>query len=412
MASASPALAQGGRPAWQDLESDEATRVRLAARPTTPPTVLRVLAKDPLLTVRAAVAMNTVHAPGADRRLLADQDERIRALLAQKMARLLPGLSRTERAAAHVHVEHTLKVLAQDAAVRVRAALADALMLLPEAPRDVILRLARDADATVSGPVARFSPLLSDADLISLLSSAAILAGLAESVAGRENLGSIVADHIAAYADGPAIRILLENESALVQDATLEMLIGRAGAYPDWHEPLVCRPTLPASGMKALSNVIAGHLLEMLLKRPDMPRDLTETLCNRSTNSPSQKHAPGPMLSPHDCYGISVVVRGATEATLMQAAAAGDNQQVASLLAEASGVSIAVVKRAMSLRSAKALISLSWKAGLSMQAAQTVQSALGRLNASDIVTASDQGEYPIPADEMGWQFELLRDVER
>ena len=412
MASSSLALAQGRRLAWQELESDEATRVRLAARPTTPPTVLRVLAKDPLLTVRAAVAMNTVHAPGADRRLLADQDERIRALLARRMARLLPGLSRTERAAAHAHVEHTLKVLAQDAAVRVRAALADALMLLPEAPRDVILRLARDADVTVSGPVAQFSPLLSDADLIPLLSSAAILAGLAEPVAGRKNLGSIVADHIAYYADGPAIRILLENESAIIQNTTLDMLIGRAGAYPDWHEPLVCRPTLPASGMKALSNTITGHLLEMLLNRPDMPTDLTETLCKKLRNGSNQKHAPGPALSPFGRYGTSVTVRNPIEAALMQAAAAGNNQQVSLLLAEASGVSIAVVKRAVSLRSAKALISLSWKAGLSMQAAQTVQSALGRLNASDIVTAGDQGEYPIPADEMGWQFELLKDVER
>ncbi len=412
MVSPSQRLAQGGRLAWEDLESDEATRVRLAARPSTPSTLLRVLAKDPSLTVRAAVAMNTAHAPGADRRLLADGDERIRALLARKMARLLPGLSRAGRTAAHAHVEHTLKVLAQDAAVRVRAALADALMLMPEAPRDIILRLARDADVTVSAPIARSSPLLSDADLIALLSSAAMHTGLAETVAGRKNLGPTVADHIAAYADDPAIRILLQNESANIQDATLDALIKRAGAHPDWHEPLACRPKLPVGGMRTLSNIVAAHVLEVLLNRPDMPGTLAETLRTRFNNRLSQEPAPGTTFSPHNRHAGAIAIQNPTEAALMQAAQSGNDQQVALLLAEASRVNIAVVKRAISLRSAKALISLSWKAGFSMQAAQAVQSALGRLDPRDILIPGQQGEYPMSADELGWQFGLLKDGDR
>ena len=89
-------------------DHDENARVRIAARSTTPSSVLAALASDPAITVRAAVAMNPTHAPDIDRELLADADERVRALLAAKLANLLPGLSSSDRVGAHEHICRSL----------------------------------------------------------------------------------------------------------------------------------------------------------------------------------------------------------------------------------------------------------------------------------------------------------------
>ena len=40
---------------------------------------------------------------------------------------------------------------------------------MPDAPRDLILRLARDAAMEVAEPVIRFSPLLTEDDLLALI---------------------------------------------------------------------------------------------------------------------------------------------------------------------------------------------------------------------------------------------------
>ena len=59
---------------------------------------LSLLAADPDVLVRAAVAINRGCAPDVDRILAEDGDERVRALLAGRIARLLPELRRDDQA--------------------------------------------------------------------------------------------------------------------------------------------------------------------------------------------------------------------------------------------------------------------------------------------------------------------------
>jgi hypothetical protein len=76
----------------------ETARVRLGAGAETGADVLADLARDPSVTVRAAVALNAA-APGQVNDALArDQDERVRILLARKLAALVPGLSAIDQA--------------------------------------------------------------------------------------------------------------------------------------------------------------------------------------------------------------------------------------------------------------------------------------------------------------------------
>lgn len=387
------------------MDVDEAARVRLAARASTSEATLCTLADDPALTVRAAVALNPVYAPALHTRLAHDGDDRIRALLAAKMARLLPGLSGIQRSAAESHVHDMLMLLAGDAAARVRQTIAEALTNLPNAPRSVILRLANDPAPEVSDPVVRFSPLLTDADLLELLATPPH-AAMAVAVASRPGLSARLADEIADHAGSAAVQALLANRSATIQEATLDSLIGRAGDHPEWHEPLVCRPALPVRAMRALSLIVAGSLLDKLVSRADVPPELVETLRNRVSSTLAEPPAPSE-ADVLDSVRRMNAAGELTESALIDAVTAGNPRLASAILAVCGGVTLQSIERAVGLRSAKALVSLVARAGFGMESAMAVQGLLGRLGPGERLGPDPDGAFPLTTAEMDWQVELL-----
>ena len=74
----------------------------------------------------------------------------------------------------------------------------------------------------------------------------------------------------------------------------------------------------------------------------------------------------------------------------------------------AASVPLPVIDRAADLRSAKALVSLVWKAGFSMAVAPAVQSLVGQLEPSAILHEACGRGFPMATDEMAWQLEFLR----
>lgn len=392
------------------LPAEEARRVRQGADAHTKPDVLKALASDQSSTVRAALALNPMSPPSVDRRLAKDPDERIRILLARRLAGLVPGLPDHEQTRLHRETYETLTALASDAAVRVRAAVAEVLKDMPQAPRALILQLAQDRNVMVSAPVILFSPRLGTDDLLELIAGAPADC-TATTVAGRAGIDSRVSDAIAATANSAAIRALLANPTAQIREATLDALIDRAADHPDWHEPLVRRPALPPRAVRALADIVATHLVEVLAQRPDVPETLADELHTRLV-ARLQQEQPAP---PHEAAmtealasAKSLAKAGAlTEEIVLQATRSGDAQSAAAMLAVASGMPISVVLRAASLRSAKGLVSLTWKAGFGMRAATALQMLLGRLAPDAVLTATAAGAFPLGIEEMRWQLEFL-----
>jgi len=77
------------------------------------------------------------------------------------------------------------------------------------------------------------------------------------------------------------------------------------------------------------------------------------------------------------------------------------------MLAVAAGVPASVVDRAATLRSAKALVSLVWRAGFSMQVAGPLQSLLARTSPDTVLRGGPSGAFPLAIDEMRWQIDFL-----
>jgi len=398
--------------------TSEGIRVRMGSSACTDMHILAKLALDPSLTVRAAVAMNPACPPHVDEAMSRDPDERVRALLASKLARLAPMLCGADQARACGQMAATLRALAADTAIRVRAAVAECVKAMPNAPRSLILALAQDEALPVSEPVIRLSPLLTDADLLALLVAPAH-PGVPVAIASRPGLSATVADAVAARTDGAAIRALLCNQSAAIREATLDALIGQAEPFPGWHSPLVHRPALTPAAAIALAGFVASHLVDVLAARTDIGPEVAAQLrgclaarVQAAAGAPTLLSASLPTSDEADqlISGLrKLEAAGAlNEATLLDAARAGDHRRVAAVLTVASGLPAGAVERAATLRDAKALVTLVWKAGFSMRAAAVVQAMLGQLGPGAALGAGADGGPPLSRDELEWQLERLQ----
>jgi uncharacterized protein (DUF2336 family) len=389
----------------------EEARVRLSAGPGTAPPLLASLARDPAVTVRAALALNPSAPPDVDAILAEDSDERVRGLLAHKLATLAPSLSTAAQTRLQHQAYQTLLTLVADEAERVRVAISAVVKEMPDAPRDLILRLCHDTSTAVSEPVIRLSPLLTTEDLLALIACSPSPATV-RAVARRQGIEEPVSDAIAATADAEAIGALLANRSAQVREATLDVLVARAVQHAEWHEPLVNRPHLSPRAARALSGIVANHLLGVLAARGDLDPQLAEELRSKleqRLSGPDQRRA-RPERTPAEAMQEAHALAtdgGLTEDALLNAAQQGDVPLASALLAVAVNMPLSVVERAASLRSAKGIVSLTWRAGFSMRAAVALQSVVARLAPDAILPAAPGGNFPLAPDEMRWQVDFL-----
>jgi uncharacterized protein (DUF2336 family) len=333
-------------------------------------------------------------------------DERLRDLLAHKLAAITHGLPDEAQSRVRQQAYEALTRLVSEEVERVRAAIAHVVKDLPDVPRGLILALARDSSVTVAEPVILFSPLLTSEDLLALV-SAAPSPGTVTAVARRPGIGEAVSDAVVASADADAIAALLDNPSAQIREAALDALAAAAHEHVDWQAPLVRRPVLPPRAAQALSEIVSSHLLAILAARPDLDRTLASRLAARLTSGSVQPDGPGP--GAEAMAEVRRLSRAGllTEQTLLGAVRRGDATMAAALLAVAAEVPIEIVERAATLRNAKGLISLVWQAGFSMRAGAAVQGLLGLVPPAEILAASAGGGFPLSVEELQWQMSFL-----
>lgn len=389
---------------------DDKVRAKLAGREDLPPEILYFLAEDKSPKVRRAIAKNTSTPHKADLLLVGDDDDDVRYSLAEKLGRILPGLSPEELDQVRELTHEVLVQLAHDQAVRVRRILSETLQDIAQAPPDVILRLARDVELVVCAPVLEHSPVLSENDLLEIIASSPVQGALS-AISKRRGLGENLADAITDSGDVDAIAVMLGNASAQIREDTLNAIVDRAEGIDAWHGPLVRRPQLPRKAVLRLVEFVADNLVDTLKSRNDFDSDIAEAVREEFSRrmEAAERTRARDEGGPPEARAKALFEKGElTDQAVREAAQSGEEVFVKTALALMGPTKLTVIDKVFDIASVKGVVALCWKAGLSMSTAVVIQKRIVRIPPREVQGSVD-GDYPFGEDEMTWQLEFFED---
>jgi uncharacterized protein (DUF2336 family) len=386
-------------------ERGQAAREELAARADAAPEALFFLASEGHPAARRAVAANPATPPHANRLLADDSDDDVRVELARKIGRLLPDLPKDSRARLRALTIETLEKLAKDQLPRVRQVLAEEIKSLDCVPRRVIKLLARDVE-TVSAPILEYSPLLSDADLIEIVTSAQARHALT-AIARRRPLGANVSEAIGAMLDVPSVAELLSNSSAEIRRQTMDKIIEHAAQVRAWHLPLVLRGDLSQRAVRRVAGFVSAALIERLAQRHGLAEETRQQL-NRQMRARIEAGDTDTDRDPASLAASEAEklfhAGKLDDAFVESAAEAGRREAVVAALSLLAKVPAEIVRRILQSGAAKGATALVWRAGLSMRAAFKIQTFVMHLPAAELLPARGGVHFPMSEDEMRWHL--------
>ncbi len=385
-------------------ERDAAAREELAMRGDAAPEVLFYLATEGSLKARRAAAANAATPPQANRRLAEDADDDVRAELARKIGRLLPGLPEEAGEKMRVLTLETLDRLAADQLPRVRRILAEEIKALTCVPRHIIDRLARDVEE-VAAPILEYSPLLSDADLAEIISSAQARFTLS-AIAKRRPLSMNISQAIADALDVPAVAALLANSSAQIREQTLEKIIDHGSRITEWHLPLVLRNDLSQRAIRRIAGFVSASLLERLAARDGIDDGTRSLLAKRVRTrivEPFEEDADPGAEAQNDAAALHRNGR-LDDSAVEKAAESGRREFVISALAFRAQTNPETVRRIIQSGQAKPAIARVWRGKLSMRVAFKIQTVVMRLQSGDLIPAREGIHVPLSEEEMLWHL--------
>lgn len=218
---------------------------------------------------------------------MADPSPSVRAETTSKIATQYdqrhPRMSDSERKIA----EEIFRKLTQDAEIRVREALAANLKTTSDLPHDLAVTLARDVDS-VALPVLKFSEVLTDEDLISIVRGEN--AGTKQVIiAQRATVSGAVADALIETGNETAVARLVANEGAELSEDALDRVLNEYEDSEAVSDSLSRRPSLPASIseqlVSAMTEKLQGYLVSKHNLTPDAASNLVLQTRERATVS-------------------------------------------------------------------------------------------------------------------------------
>lgn len=387
----------------------------LAKRADAPPEVLYYLAENPDAEIRALVAGNPATPQKANLLLSEDRVDEVRCELARKIARLLPELSSEEQEKLSDGTIEVIERLASDHLPRVRQILAEELKASAKVPRAIVLKLAHDLESIVCVPIIEYSPLLSDGDLLEIIATSKA-SGALEAVARRADVSEDVADAVVATLDIPAVAALLANPSAHIREQALDAIIENAASIEAWHSPLVMRPDLSVRAIKRIASFVASSLVNLLSERHGIDEATARELKSRVRGRLETEGA-SPQSLEDDRRAEAAVHQAAADGRLDDsfletAIEAGQREQVVLALAHLATLTPMLVRRILASRNGKAVAALTWKAGLSMRTALTIQARIAQVPRQAMILARDGVHYPLSSDELQWHLDYFTGVQQ
>lgn len=415
----SPSLKKQVRdPARYELEKqastsqDVARRMKIAKNPHTHQEILYYMAEnDPDEGVRRAVAKNLATPIIACGVIAQDKNVDVRLALAERLVRMLPELTQEDHSQLYAIAVKALATLAMDEVLRVRVALSSALKDKAYAPIPVVSQLAKDVEREVSEPILRFCMALPDDVLVGILQSMPP-SWAVDAIAGRKYVSEDVSAAVIGTESKDGGATLLKNKNAKISPKLLQEIVTRARELPEWQEPLAMRKGLPPEIAKILSEFAHDSVRKILIRRSDFDRrtrdEISQALKRRlihSIASDAAKDAGGETPSQR---AADLMKKGKLdESVIADSIALREEEFVIAALAILAKTTPVEVKRVMALNTAKPIVALTWKAGLSMRLALQLQQSIGRVPPRELLYPRNGSDYPMNEQELRWQIDFL-----
>jgi uncharacterized protein (DUF2336 family) len=384
---------------------DSSVRARVAARHDVRPELLYYLAIDPAVEVRREVAANPAAPSQASAVLARDTDESVRSLLAAKLARLLPDLSREAHNQLFQLTVRTLEQLAHDQAVGVRQALATSLKDVACAPPDLCLHLARDVEREVAEPILHYCATLTDKDLLMIIATQP-KSWVLSAIAKRDGVSGAVSEALYRAGDVDASTALLDNSGALIPERELAGMVEASVERTGWQMPLAKRPRLPGRLAARLAEFVDQHVLTILRQRRDLDAETAAEVVSvarrRIDYIDQAKEGETAEHRAHRLFATGQL----DESAISDALSWNDMVFVRLGLALLAGIAPSVVDDIIAAQSPKGVTALAWRAGLSMRCAMQLQSRAANIPPRMLLNARNGFDYPMTQIEMAWQLEF------
>lgn len=173
-------------------------------------------------------------------------------------------------------VIQVLNLVAKDAIVEVRKALAETLAYNPAVPHDIALALAADVDL-VAAPMLETCEVLTEKDLVSIIEAGQNFAKM-KAIAGRASVPESVSMALAAHGDVEVVRTLIDNARAVIAEPAFQKILDRHGEETQIQEHLVARAALPSTVVARMISMVSDHLVGKILERHNVPAELAERI--------------------------------------------------------------------------------------------------------------------------------------
>ena len=395
------------------LASSDDVKVRLevATNPKAQQEILYFLSKDPNHKVRMAVAKNKSTPRQADMVLTDDGVDDVRSELAEKIAKLSPGLSSNEVDKIRAMTYEALEKLAHDQCIKVRTIIAETLKDVADAPPEIINKLARDIELVVCKPILENSPVLTERDLREIINHIPV-EGALDAISKRTNLPDAVMEAIYTTDDVDGVRELLANPDANIPDELLERICEGASHVDAWAEGLVERPTLPKSVALRLADFVAEHLVGKLLQRNDLDaktaKKVKEEISLRLDVAAEEEAIEDAETPMEKAKRLKKEGKLKPE-TVTKALKSNQLEYSKAAISVLSKIPMKTVVGILSSGSAKSVVAVCWKAKLSPQSSVDVQKRIGRIPSGEIIKPVGKN-YANTEDDMLWQLDLMKDM--
>lgn len=186
-----------------------------------------------------------------------------RLLVAEKMCDGFNGTAFTQEES-FIALE-ILRMLAKDAEVAIRQAVAEKLKHNKRLPEDVAFMLANDV-MQVALPILQYSPVLSESDLILIVRSSSDLTKLL-AISKRDIVPEKVSKELIEKKRLFVVESLVNNKGSKIAEPELVQVMHEYGGVDSLLKALVGRSQLPAVIVERLMEVITGALREQLITK-------------------------------------------------------------------------------------------------------------------------------------------------